>query len=66
MEVVVCLTGGFKGGADLQVFREGKGLEVVGGGVTEASIPIYCATSQIQADCGETIHIVRLHSGFYR
>ena len=65
-EVVVCLAGGFEGGVDLQALREGEGLEAVGGSVAEASIPIHCATSQIQADYGETIHIVRLHPGFAR
>ena len=50
----------------LQVFREGECLEAVGGGAAEASIPNHCATSQIQADYEEMIHILRLHSVFYR
>lgn len=65
-EVVVRLADGFEDRVGFPAFGEGEGLEAIGEGVAEASIPIYCATSQIQADYGETIHIVRLHSDFSR
>ena len=65
-EVVVRFAGGFEGGVGLPGLGKGEGFEAVGGSVAEASIPIYCANSQTQADCEEIIHIVQFHSGLSR
>lgn len=65
-EVAVRRASGFEGGLGLPVFRKEESLEAIGGNVAEASIPIHCANSQIQADYEETIHIAQLHPDFVR